>query len=328
LVGCSYCKSDKVCQPKDEVCQECGGLSQTACLKHKNGCCWSNKDEACYFSDENDCSDGLDMMTIIYIAVGAGVGLILIISLSITIACCCKKKNSDGIEMTAPGTIVVLPEGQPSMVAAPESMQSVTTLDPQATVSIDATGAPSGVVPQSPTGQLTSSVSMTDLLQQQQLLNSMMAQQQMSMMMNPMNPMMMNPMSMGGMGSMNGMGMGGMPMNSMGMDMSSLAMTGGMSGVGMPTSMAQTGGMASMGMTAGMTAGVTAGMTAGTTAAAATRTTVFLRGEITEFIPVIIRRYAYMFQLTIAIVKDIITALRLLLSKECHLFQRRASHER
>jgi len=233
--GCSFCKSDMECLRSNETCQECRGLDQTVCRRHSKGCCYSKNDNECYFAGDSHCDDSFPILYIILIVVG-GVIVIAAAILIPVLVCCCKKKTDEDVEMHTPGTIVVLPEGQPSMVVASESMQSI-GLEPAGEVSVDG-GDASGVAPAA-SAQVASSVSMSDMqnmMVQQQLLNTMMAQQQMSMMMNPM--MANSMMNMAGMAGMSGMGMGGMPMNSMGMDMNSMNMTGGMNSMNM-TSMGQ-----------------------------------------------------------------------------------------
>jgi len=231
--GCAYCKSDKACLAYNAGCQECTGMSQAVCMKHPYGCCYVSADRTCYDIDSGNCGSDLELPVVIGIAAGAVV-LLLAAILIPTLICCCKKKDDEGVEMNAPGTIVVLPEGQPSMVVAPESMASV-TLDPAVSVSMDAGHELGGAAPAA-TAQVNSAAmsDMQNMMVQQQLLNTMMAQQQMSMMMNPMmvNSMMgmggMSGMGMSNMGGMNtSMGMSGMN-NSMGMDMNSMGMSGGM----------------------------------------------------------------------------------------------------
>jgi len=226
--GCVYCKSDLVCKSEEEDTTECdcNGLTPVACKLHGKGCCYSENDKACFVIGNNKCSSTFDTKYIIVICVCGGVLIVGLAVLIPVLVFCCKPKTSDGIEMTAPGTIVVLPEGQPSMVVAQESLQSV-NVDPATAVSVDETTTATGI-PASNSVQ-----DMQNMMAQQQMLNTMMAQQQMSMMMNPM---MMNSM---GMMNMSGMPMSGMN-NSMGMDMNSMGMTGGMS------SMNMTGGMQGM----------------------------------------------------------------------------------
>jgi len=232
--GCSFCNSEQVCKSSDETLTDCDclGLSATACATHSRGCCWSSANTKCYDVGDNNCESGLDTTTIIIICVCVGVFVAAAAIITPILICCCKPKTKDDIEMTAPGTIVVLPEGQPSMVVQ-ESLQSV-NVDPATAVSVDETSAANAGMPQSTS--MADMQNMQNMIAQQQMLNTMMAQQQMSMMMNPM---MMN--SMGTMNMMNMSGMAGMSgMNSMGMDMNSMNMTGGMSGMG---SMNMTGGM-------------------------------------------------------------------------------------
>jgi len=239
LRGCSFCNSEQVCKSADDTLTECDclGLSATACATHTKGCCWSSKNTKCYDVGDDNCGGG-DVTTIIVICVAVGVVVAIAAVLIPILVCCCKPKSKNDIEMTAPGTIVVLPEGQPSMVVAQESLQSV-NVDPATAVSIDETSVANGANGIVASTSMQDMQNMQNMIAQQQMLNTMMAQQQMSMMMNPM---MMN--SMGSMNMMNMSGMAGMSgMNSMGMDMNSMNMTGGMSGMG---SMNMTGGMANM----------------------------------------------------------------------------------
>jgi len=225
--GCAFCESDQVCMNSDDNLAECdcSGLSIVSCKAHGKGCCFSTTTNACYPNGDDACKAGVDTTVIIAISVTAGV-LVAAAAVIIPVAIfCCKPKNGDGIEMTAPGTIVVLPEGQPSMVVQ-ESLQSV-NVDPATAASVDETATGVGLAPSTSVQDMQN---MQNMIAQQQMLNTMMAQQQMSMMMNPM--------MMNSMGMMNMSGMAGMSgMNSMGMDMNSMNMTGGMN------SMNMTGGM-------------------------------------------------------------------------------------
>jgi len=234
--GCAYCKSDQVCKDSYENFAECEciGMAGMVCNAHPKGCCYSTKQSQCYEIGDSMCKDGLDTVTIIIISVCVGVAVIAAAILIPVLICCCKPKTADPIEMTAPGTIVVLPEGQPSMVVQ-ESLASVNGVDPATAVSVDETNSNPAVAPAASVQYMQ----MQNMLAQQQMLNTMMMNQSMMM-----NPMMMNSMGMmnmsGAMSGMGGMaGMGGM--NSMGMDMNSMGMTGGMN------SMNMTGGMGSMG---------------------------------------------------------------------------------
>jgi len=203
------------------------------CLNHPKGCCWSDTTGSCYEVGDDNCKAGLSTLGIALIGVFVGVVVIAAAILIPVLIFCCKPKTNEGIEMTAPGTIVVLPEGQPSMVVAQESLASV-NVDPATAISVDESAGNAAAAPAA--ASMADMQNMQNMMAQQQMLNTMMAQQQMSMMMNPM---MMNSMGMMNMSNMSGMaGMSGM--NSMGMDMNSMNMTGGMN------SMAMSGGMPGM----------------------------------------------------------------------------------
>jgi len=235
LPGCTYCKSDRECKEAEgdlSTC-ECSGLPATVCSWHNKGCCWSANDGGCFDIDDNKCGGGLNTTTIIIIAVCVGVVVIALAILIPVLVCCCKPKTSEGIEMNAPGTIVVLPEGQPSMVV----QESIQSLDPATAVSVDETATNAVVTPAA--APSVQDMQMQNMLQQQ-MLNNMMAQ-------SMAQSMMMNPMMMNSMGMMNMSGMGNM--NSMGMDMSSMGMTGGMNSMNMSGGMNSMGNMGNMGMT-------------------------------------------------------------------------------
>jgi len=247
--GCAFCSADLVCKNSDNLAGcDCGGLSTLTCSQH-DGCCYSSTPVAgvncfgkTYNSEKNEweldehCKEGLSTTTIIIICVVVGVVILAAAILIPVLVINCKPKPADQIEMTG-STIVVLPEGQPSMVVQ-ESLQSV-NVDPATAVSVDETT--NSVAPAQPSVQ---DMQMQNMMAQNLMLNTMMANS------------MMNPMMMNSMGMMNMSGMAGMSgMNSMGMDMNSMNMTGGMNSMNMTggmNSMNMTGGMNSMNMTGGM----------------------------------------------------------------------------
>jgi len=250
--GCSFCTSEQVCKSADDLLTDCdcSGLSASVCNQHKQGCCWSENNHKCYDLGDDNCKGGLETTTIIIIGVTVGVVVAAAAIIIPILVCCCKPKNKDDIEMTAPGTIVVLPEGQPSMVVAQESLASV-NVDPATAVSVDETG---GNMAAAPSGtSMQDMQNMQNMIAQQQMLNTMMAAQQQQM---SMNMMMNNPMMMGSMNMMPMSGMAGMSgMNSMGMDMNSLGMTGGMNSLTMSNGMAN-GMQPQSGMQSGMQGGM------------------------------------------------------------------------
>jgi len=200
-------------------------LTGSVCSKHPKGCCWSESNSRCYDAGDSNCKGGLDTTTIVIIGVSCGVVVILAaVLIPVSIYCCRKEKKQNDVEMNT-NTIVVLPEGQPSMVV----QDSVDAATVNAVSIIDDTGSNAVVAP------IASVQDMQDMIAQQQLI---IQQQQM------INSGIMNPMMSSMMGTMGMAGMGGM--NTMGMDMNSMAMTGGMN------SMNMTGGMNSMNMTGGM----------------------------------------------------------------------------
>lgn len=223
--GCTFCVSKNECQDSDETCEQCARLTMGLCAKFPAGCCWSQKDDHCHDYGSAECESGLSAAYIALIVVAAVVVVALIVVAIVVPICCCRKDKGDqAIVLSQTGaSIVVLPEGETSLVA-PESLQTV-AIDPNAAPSTaapvvsvspaDASVAPVTMMSQQP-NQMSPADMQSMMAQQQQQMNVMMSsmlaqQQQMSAMM--MNPMMMNSMGMNGMNGMNSMGMNGMSMN-------------------------------------------------------------------------------------------------------------------